>query len=88
VTSCIVQIVLVLSILPRPKENHVFDVLHWVKTAFKKHALDQIKESDCLNKEAYRSAFLSYLVSSVSSHSRVTHRRSGYIMILRSLLPR
>ncbi|KAJ7129710.1 ubiquitin-conjugating enzyme/RWD-like protein [Mycena epipterygia] len=38
----------------RPKEHHVFDVLHWIKAAFKKHALDEIKESDCLNKEAYR----------------------------------
>ncbi|KAJ7433822.1 UBC-like protein [Mycena galericulata] len=38
----------------RPKEHRVFDVLHWIKAAFKKHALDQIRESDCLNKEAYR----------------------------------
>ncbi|KIM90771.1 hypothetical protein PILCRDRAFT_1032 [Piloderma croceum F 1598] len=38
----------------RPKEHHVFDVLHWVKAAFKKHALDGIKDSDCLNKEAFR----------------------------------
>ncbi|KAM5540376.1 hypothetical protein V8D89_005834 [Ganoderma adspersum] len=38
----------------RPKEHHVFHVLHWLKAAFKKHALDDIKESDCLNKEAYR----------------------------------
>ncbi|KAJ7667984.1 UBC-like protein [Mycena polygramma] len=38
----------------RPKEHRVFDVLHWIKAAFKKHALDEIKESDCFNKEAYR----------------------------------
>jgi len=38
----------------RPKEHHVFDVLHWIKAAFKKHALDEMKESDCLNKEAFR----------------------------------
>ncbi|KAJ7047410.1 UBC-like protein [Mycena alexandri] len=38
----------------RPKEHRVFDVLHWIKAAFKKHALDEIRESDCLNKEAYR----------------------------------
>lgn len=38
----------------RPKEHQIFDVLHWVKAAFKKHALDDIKEADCLNKEAYR----------------------------------
>ncbi|KII94764.1 hypothetical protein PLICRDRAFT_33572 [Plicaturopsis crispa FD-325 SS-3] len=38
----------------RPKEHHVFDVLHWIKAAFKKHALDEIKESDCSNKEAFR----------------------------------
>jgi len=38
----------------RPKEHHVFDVLHWIKAAFKKHALDGVKELDCLNKEAFR----------------------------------
>ncbi|KDR83764.1 hypothetical protein GALMADRAFT_236124 [Galerina marginata CBS 339.88] len=38
----------------RPKEHHVFDVLHWIKVAFKKHALDQFVESDCFNKEAFR----------------------------------
>ncbi|KAF8195940.1 ubiquitin-conjugating enzyme/RWD-like protein [Mycena galopus ATCC 62051] len=38
----------------RPKEHRVFDILHWIKAAFKKHALDEIRESDCLNKEAYR----------------------------------
>jgi len=38
----------------RPKEHHIFDVLHWVKAAFKKHALDGLKEGDCLNKEAFR----------------------------------
>jgi len=39
----------------RPKEHHAFDVLHWVKVAFKKHALDKFTEADCFNKEAYRS---------------------------------
>ncbi|PVG02692.1 UBC-like protein [Serendipita vermifera] len=38
----------------RPREHHVFDVLFWLKSAFKQHALDQLKEKDCLNKEAYR----------------------------------
>jgi len=38
----------------RPKEHHAFDVLHWVKVAFKKHALDQFEEGDCFNKEAFR----------------------------------
>ncbi|TFK75928.1 UBC-like protein [Pluteus cervinus] len=38
----------------RPKEHHVFDVLHWIKAAFKKKALDGFQESECLNKEAYR----------------------------------
>lgn len=38
----------------RPKDHHVFDVLHFIKAAFKKHALDEIKEGDCLTKEAYR----------------------------------
>ncbi|KAG8806039.1 hypothetical protein FRC17_005204, partial [Serendipita sp. 399] len=37
-----------------PKEHHVFDVLFWIKSAFKKRALDQLKEKDCLNKEAFR----------------------------------
>lgn len=42
---------------------HVFDVLHWLKAAFKKHQLDNLKEADCLNKEAYKYAlyFLLYL---------------------------
>ncbi|PSR90678.1 hypothetical protein PHLCEN_2v4827 [Hermanssonia centrifuga] len=38
----------------KPTDHHVFDVLHWIKAAFKKHALDDIKEFDCLNKEAFR----------------------------------
>ncbi|KIP08312.1 hypothetical protein PHLGIDRAFT_23558 [Phlebiopsis gigantea 11061_1 CR5-6] len=37
-----------------PQEHRVFDVLHCVKAAFKKHALDDIRESDCLNREAFR----------------------------------
>lgn len=40
--------------LGRPKEHHIFDVLHWIKASFKKHALDEVKEVDCLNKEAFR----------------------------------
>lgn len=38
----------------RPKEHHVFDILHWIKAAFKKKALDGLKDFDCLNKEAYK----------------------------------
>jgi len=38
----------------RPKEHHVYDILHWVKAAFKKHALDEITEPECFNKEAFR----------------------------------
>ncbi|EPQ59219.1 UBC-like protein [Gloeophyllum trabeum ATCC 11539] len=38
----------------RPKEHHVFDVLHWIKASFKKHALDKLTEEDCFNKEAHR----------------------------------
>lgn len=38
----------------RPKEHHAFDVLHYVKSAFKKQELDQLRETDCLNKEAFR----------------------------------
>ncbi|CCL99410.1 uncharacterized protein FIBRA_01428 [Fibroporia radiculosa] len=56
----------------RPKEHHVFDVLHWIKAAFKKQALDEIKESECLNKEAYRQIvrpFLVLLASSMLSQS-------------------
>lgn len=49
----ILQLIMVPS-LGRPKEHHVFDVLFWIKSAFKKQALDQIKEKDCLNKEAFR----------------------------------
>ncbi|KAG8773304.1 hypothetical protein FRC15_002098 [Serendipita sp. 397] len=46
------------SITPRlgkwkPNEHHVFDVLFWIKSAFKKHALDQLKDKDCLNQEAF-----------------------------------
>lgn len=42
------------ELLFRPKEHHVFDILHYIKAAFKKHALDKINESDCFNKEAFR----------------------------------
>jgi len=38
----------------RPNEHHVYDILYHIKGSFKKHTLDQIKESDCLNKEAFR----------------------------------
>jgi len=38
----------------RPKEHHVFDVLHWVKVSFEKHALDQLQKIDCFNQEALR----------------------------------
>ncbi|KAG6861596.1 hypothetical protein C0995_014503 [Termitomyces sp. Mi166 len=38
----------------RPKEHHVFDILHYIKAAFKKKGLDELEESDCLNKEAFR----------------------------------
>jgi hypothetical protein len=54
VRTIVVLIVSELIVTSRPKEHHIFDVLHWVKAAFKKHALDGIKDSDCLNKEAFR----------------------------------
>ena len=38
----------------RPKEHHVFDILHWVKAAFKRVQLDRLQEKDCLNKDAFR----------------------------------
>jgi len=37
-----------------PHEHHVFDVLHAIKAAFKKDALDHLDEKDCLNPEALR----------------------------------
>jgi hypothetical protein len=41
-------------LLDRPDQHRIFDVLHWVKAVFKKAALDQIKEEDCLNREAFK----------------------------------
>ncbi|KAJ4489918.1 UBC-like protein [Lentinula aciculospora] len=38
----------------RPNQHHVFDVLHFIKAAFKRSVLDKIEEADCLNKEAYK----------------------------------
>jgi len=38
----------------RPRENHIFDVLHYIKTAFKKSVLDNLDPDACLNKEALR----------------------------------
>lgn len=38
----------------RPKEHHIFNILYDVKAAFKRNRLDQIKESDAWNQEAYR----------------------------------
>ncbi|THH11057.1 hypothetical protein EW145_g908 [Phellinidium pouzarii] len=38
----------------RPKQDHVFHLLHWIKAAFKKEILDNLKEVDCPNKEAFR----------------------------------
>ncbi|KAG6850044.1 hypothetical protein H0H93_002053 [Arthromyces matolae] len=38
----------------RPHEHRIFHVLHYIKAAFKKNALDEIQEMDCLNKEAFR----------------------------------
>ncbi|KAJ7068260.1 UBC-like protein [Mycena amicta] len=64
----------------RPKEHRVFDVLHWVKAAFKKHALDEIKESDCLNKEAFRlyddSSMVSRYHESTSSFANLASQSS------------
>ena len=38
----------------RPDQHKIFEVLHWIKAAFKKDALRQLKEEDCTNKEAYK----------------------------------
>ncbi|KXN90247.1 hypothetical protein AN958_04038 [Leucoagaricus sp. SymC.cos] len=37
----------------KPKEHHVYNILYDVKAAFKKYRLDQTKEVDAWNKEAY-----------------------------------
>jgi hypothetical protein len=38
----------------RPKQDHVFHLLHWIKAMFKKEVLDSVKEEDAVNKEAFR----------------------------------
>lgn len=38
----------------RPKEHHVHDVLYFVKSAFKEHALEKLNEMDVVNKEAFK----------------------------------
>jgi len=55
----------------RPKEHHVFDVLHCIKAAFKRHTLDQIKEPSCWNKEAFR-----LYHSSISSFAALAEQTS------------
>ncbi|KAF9075839.1 ubiquitin-conjugating enzyme/RWD-like protein [Rhodocollybia butyracea] len=46
-----------------PNQHHVFDVLHFVKAAFKRDVLDKIEEADCLNKEAYTCIVCTHLSS-------------------------
>ncbi|KAF6762634.1 ubiquitin-conjugating enzyme/RWD-like protein [Ephemerocybe angulata] len=38
----------------RPKEHHIFDILHSIKSAFKMETLDKLRGEDCINKEAFR----------------------------------
>ncbi|EJC98589.1 UBC-like protein [Fomitiporia mediterranea MF3/22] len=38
----------------KPKQDHVFQMLHWIKVIFKKETLDKIRESDVVNREAFR----------------------------------
>jgi len=38
----------------RPKQDHIFHVLHWIKVIFKKQTLDNLQEADCFNKEAFK----------------------------------
>ncbi|GAA6062877.1 hypothetical protein JCM10212_000799 [Sporobolomyces blumeae] len=38
----------------RPRRDFVWNVLHTVKAAFKRRALDELREKDCANLEAYR----------------------------------
>lgn len=37
-----------------PGHHHVFDILHFIKAAFKSYTLQKVEEGDCFNKEAYR----------------------------------
>ncbi|KAF8320673.1 UBC-like protein [Clavulina sp. PMI_390] len=37
-----------------PEEHNVYDILHFMKSSFKKDGLERISESDCLNREAFR----------------------------------
>ncbi|KAG9101701.1 hypothetical protein FS749_004510 [Ceratobasidium sp. UAMH 11750] len=69
------------SLIPRipnwsSYDHNVFHVLHWIKASFKKQALDELSESSCLNKEAFRmyqdstASFASLAAQSASlSHS-------------------
>ena len=45
---------MILNVFFRSNEYHVYDVLHLVKASFKKQALDEIKDYNCFNKEAFR----------------------------------
>ncbi|KAG8985767.1 hypothetical protein FRB94_004209 [Tulasnella sp. JGI-2019a] len=38
----------------KPGEHHVFDVLYWIKYAFKTKTLDALSEEECLNTDAFR----------------------------------
>ncbi|THH19783.1 hypothetical protein EW146_g1469 [Bondarzewia mesenterica] len=87
----------------RPKENHVYDVLHLIKASFKKHALDQLKETDCFNKEAFRyhdstssfaalatqSSLLSQTASALfdSDHPSMTSKGPAHNLPFRELKP-
>ncbi|KAI0053617.1 UBC-like protein [Auriscalpium vulgare] len=87
----------------RPKEHHVYDVLHWIKASFKKHALDQIKESECSNKEAFRyhdstssfaalatqSSMLSQTASALfdSDHPSMANKGPAHSLIFKELKP-
>lgn len=38
----------------RPREDFIWTVLHFVKSAFKRRGLDELREAVCANQEAYR----------------------------------
>ncbi|GAA5923484.1 uncharacterized protein JCM15063_003662 [Sporobolomyces koalae] len=38
----------------RPREDFIWNVLHFVKASFKRRALDELREAVCANPEAYR----------------------------------
>ncbi|EKM80305.1 hypothetical protein AGABI1DRAFT_73378 [Agaricus bisporus var. burnettii JB137-S8] len=53
----------------KPREHRIHDVLYCIKAAFKKYRLDQIKEVDAWNKEAYRYHESTFSFSALAAQS-------------------